>query len=160
MSWDELQPELVSMIEADKAGGIFMKLILYMVIGFGIFGTIIMMMAERIRELGVTIAIGMQRYTMGSILFIETILTGIVGSFFGILGSIPIVSYLYNNPIVLTGNAAKTMEEMGMEPLMYFSISPFVFYNQALTIFILTLIIGIYPIYKAYKLQVNQALRA
>lgn len=160
MSWDELQPELVSMIEADKAGGVFMKLILYMVVGFGIFGTIIMMMAERIRELGVTIAIGMQRYTMASILFIETILTGIVGSFFGIMGSIPIVFYLYNNPIVLTGNAAKTMQEMGMEPLMYFSMSPFVFYNQALVVFLLTLIIGIYPIYKAFKLKINQALRA
>lgn len=160
MSWDELQPELVSMIEADKAGGLFMKLILYMVVGFGIFGTIIMMMAERLRELGVTIAIGMQRYSMATILFIETVLTGIVGSFFGILGSIPIVNYLYKNPIVLTGNAAMTMEEMGMEPLMYFSMSPFVFYNQALVVFLLTLIIGIYPIYKAFKLQVNQALRA
>jgi len=118
------------------------------------------MMAERIRELGVTIAIGMQRHTMASILFIETILTGIVGSFAGIMGSIPIVFYLYNNPIVLTGNAAKTMQEMGMEPLMYFSISPFVFYNQALVVFLLTLIIGIYPISKAFKLKVNQALRA
>jgi len=160
MSWDELQPELVSMIEADRAGGIFMKLILYMVVGFGIFGTIIMMMAERLRELGVTLAIGMQRYSMASILFIETVLTGIVGSFLGILGSIPIVNYLYKNPIVLTGNAAMTMEEMGLEPLMYFSISPFVFYNQALVVFFLTLIIGIFPVYKAFKLKVNQALRA
>nr|MBC8488025.1 ABC transporter permease [Bacteroidota bacterium] len=40
MSWDELQPELVQMIEADRAGGVFMKLILYMVVAFGIFGTI------------------------------------------------------------------------------------------------------------------------
>ena len=160
MSWDELQPEIVSMIEADKAGGVFMKLILYMVVGFGIFGTIIMMIAERMRELGVTIAIGMQRYSMATILYIETVLTGIVGSFFGIVGSIPIVNYLYNNPIVLTGNAAKTMEEMGMEPLMYFSLSPFIFYNQALVVFILTLIIGIYPIYKAFNLKVNQALKA
>ncbi|MEZ5199594.1 MAG: FtsX-like permease family protein [Bacteroidales bacterium] len=160
MSWDELQPEIVSMIEADKAGGIFMKLILYMVVGFGIFGTIIMMIAERLRELGVTIAMGMQRYSMAAILFIETVLTGLVGSFFGILGSIPIVNYLYRNPIQLTGNAALTMEEMGMEPLMYFSISPFIFYNQALIVFLLTLIIGIFPIYKAFKLEVNQALRA
>ena len=160
MSWDELQPELVSMIEADKAGGLFMKLILYMVVAFGIFGTIIMMMAERMREIGVTIAIGMQRYNMATILFIETILTGVVGSFFGILGSIPIILYLYNNPIVLTGNAAQTMIDMGMEPLMYFSVGPFVFYNQALIVFIITLIIGIFPVYKAYKLKVNQALKA
>jgi ABC-type antimicrobial peptide transport system permease subunit len=52
------------------------------------------------------------------------------------------------------------MEEMGMEPLMYFSFSPFIFYNQALVVFFLTLVIGIYPIYRAFKLKVNQALRA
>ena len=77
MSWDELQPELVSMIEADKAGGVFMKAILYMIITFGIFGTILMMISERKRELGVMIAIGMQRHKLGIILFFETLIYGI-----------------------------------------------------------------------------------
>jgi len=159
-SWDELQPELVQMIEADRAGGLLMKLILYMVVGFGIFGTIIMMIAERMRELGVTIAVGMQRYTMAWIVFLETIFTGLIGSAFGIVGSIPIISYFYANPIKLTGDAAKTMIDMGIEPYMYFSWNPPVFYGQALVVFILTLVIAIYPIYKVYKLNVNQALRA
>ncbi|MBL7103033.1 MAG: ABC transporter permease [Bacteroidales bacterium] len=160
MSWDELQPELVQMIEADRAGGVFMKLILYMVVAFGIFGTIIMMMAERIRELGVTIAIGMQRFKMGTILFIETILTGIVGTLIGIIGSIPVISYFFNNPIKLTGDAAQTMIDMGIEPYLYFSWNPPVFYNQALVVFLITIIIGIFPVYKALNLKVNQALRA
>ncbi|MCD4788674.1 MAG: ABC transporter permease [Bacteroidales bacterium] len=160
MSWDELQPELVQMIEADRAGGVFMKLILYMVIAFGVFGTIIMMMAERIRELGVTIAVGMQRFKMGTILFIETILTGIVGTLIGIIGSIPVIGYFYNNPITLTGDAAKTMIDMGIEPYLYFSWNPQVFYNQALIVFIITIFVGIFPVYKALNLKVNQALRA
>jgi ABC-type lipoprotein release transport system permease subunit len=160
MSWDELQPELVQMIEADKAGGVFMKLILYMVVAFGIFGTIIMMIAERIRELGVTIAIGMQRYKMSTILFIETILTGITGTIAGILGSIPVIAYFFNNPIKLTGDAAQTMVDMGIEPYFYFSWNPPVFYNQALIVFIITIVVGIFPVYKAFKLKVNQALRA
>jgi ABC-type lipoprotein release transport system permease subunit len=160
MSWDELQPELVQIIEADRAGGVFMKLILYMVVGFGIFGTIIMMIAERIRELGVTIAIGMQRYKMSTILFIETILTGIVGTIAGILGSIPVIAYFFNNPIKLTGDSAQTMIDMGIEPYFYFSWNPPVFYNQALVVFIITIFVGIYPVYKAFKLKVNQALRA
>lgn len=160
MSWDELQPELVQMIEGDRAGGIFMKLILYLVVAFGIIGTIIMMMAERTRELGVTISIGMQRYSLATILYIETLLTGLVGSFIGIVVSIPLVVYLFKNPIPLTGNAAKTMIDMGMEPLMYFSQSPFVFYNQALTVFLITLIVGFIPVYKAFNLKLNQALKA
>ncbi|HDO27776.1 MAG TPA: ABC transporter permease, partial [Bacteroidetes bacterium] len=51
-SWAQLQPGLVSMIDADRAGGLFMKAILYMVIAFGIFATVLMMVAERKRELG------------------------------------------------------------------------------------------------------------
>jgi ABC-type lipoprotein release transport system permease subunit len=159
-SWDELQPELVQMIEADRAGGVVMKLILYMVVGFGILGTIIMMVAERKRELGVTIAIGMQRLTMAWMVFVETILTGLMGAFFGILGSIPVVSYFYANPIRLTGDAAQTMIEMGIEPYMYFSWNPIVFYGQALVVFIMTLAIAGYPVYKVFRLEVSSALRA
>lgn len=159
-SWDEMQPELVSMIEADRAGGIFMKLILYLVVGFGILGTIIMMMAERKREMGVTVAIGMQRRSLGSVLFLETILTGLLGSILGILGSIPIIFWIYNNPIKLTGDAAEMMISMGIEPYLYFAIHPFVFYNQALVVFCLTLFIGIFTIIKVFRLKVNQALRS
>ncbi len=160
MSWDELQPDLVSMIKADQAGGVFTKLILYMVVAFGIIGTIIMLMAERVREMGVTIAIGMQRSTMALVLFTETIFTGLLGAMAGIAGSIPLVVYFYNNPIKLSGNAAQTMIEMGLEPRMYFTLSPFVFYNQAITVFLITLVIGIFPIYRAFRLKINQALRA
>lgn len=159
-SWDEMQPELVQMIEGDRAGGVVMKLVLYMVVGFGILGTIIMMIAERKRELGVTIAIGMQKDAMAGIVFLETIMTGMVGAFFGIVGSLPLVNYLYSNPIPLSGDAAETMIAMGIEPNMYFSMTPLVFWGQALLVFLITLVISIYPIVKVRTIKVNQALRA
>ncbi len=159
-SWDELQPELVQMIEGDRAGGIVMKMILYMVVGFGILGTIIMMIAERTRELGVTIAVGMQKLTMSFILYIETILTGLLGTAAGIIGSIPVIAYFYKNPVPLTGDAAETMVQMGMEPYLYFSMNMPIFYNQALIVLFLSMIIGFYPIFKVFKIKVNQALRA
>ena len=61
MTWDEMQPEIVQMIEGDRAGAVIMKAVLYIVVGFGILGTIIMMVAERKRESGITVAIGMQK---------------------------------------------------------------------------------------------------
>jgi ABC-type lipoprotein release transport system permease subunit len=160
MSWSELQPELVSMIEADKAGGVFMKAILYMIITFGIFGTILMMISERKRELGVMIAIGMQRIKLGNILFLETFFMGILGAIAGILGSIPLTYYFYLHPIPLTGDAAGTMIEMGIEPLMYFSMHPRVFYVQAITVFVITMVIALFPIYKSFTLKLTEALRA
>ena len=160
MTWDEMQPELVQMIEADRAGAVMMKGILYIIIGFGILGTITMMLSERLREMGVMVAIGMQRIRLGIILFLETILIGLVGVASGFAASIPIIAYMYNNPIELTGDAANTMIDMGIEPYMYFSWIGKVFYNQVLTIFIITVLIGIFPLFRSIKLNVSQALRA
>lgn len=160
MSWDEMQPELVQMIEADRAGGVFMKALLYMIIGFGILGTIMMMVSERRREMGVMVAIGMQRFKLGNIIFLETLFIGFLGVLVGFLGSIPIIGYYFNNPIRLPADAAEIMIEMGIEPLLYFSWMPSVFYNQVITIFVITALIAIYPVYKSRTMKVNLALRA
>jgi ABC-type lipoprotein release transport system permease subunit len=61
MAWQEMMPELVQAIQADSAGGQIMLFILYMVITFGMFGTVFMMTAERKYEFGVLISIGMRR---------------------------------------------------------------------------------------------------
>lgn len=160
MSWQELQPALVQMIDGDKAAGLFMKSLLYIIITFGILGTILMMVSERKRELGVMIAIGMQRARLGTILFFETFFIGIIGAVAGILVSIPITYWYYLNPIPLTGDAAKTMIDMGIEPFMYFSIQPDVYYVQAIVVLIITLGISIYPIIKSFTLKLTSALRA
>lgn len=159
-TWDELQPELVSMIEGDAAGGLFIKAILYMIITFGIFGTILMMVSERKRELGVMIAIGMQRTKLSLILFFETLFMGLIGAVTGILVSIPFIYYLYKNPVPLSGDAAKAMAEMGIEPYMYFSMNADVFYVQALIVFIITAVIALLPVYKSFTLKLTTALRS
>ncbi len=160
MSWAELQPELVSMIDADRAGGLFMKSILYMIITFGIFGTILMMISERQRELGVMIAIGMQRLRLSTILFFETFFIGVIGALAGIAASLPLNYWFYHNPIPLEGDAAKTMIDMGIEPYMYFSMQPDIFYMQAFIVLVITMVISAYPVYKSFTLPVTSALRA
>lgn len=159
MSWDEMQPELVQMIEGDRAGGVIMKAILYMIIAFGILGTIMMMIAERRKELGLMVAVGMQKHKLAGILFYETLFMGIMGVLAGIIASIPIIIYIMHNPIPITGDAAKAMLDMGIEPLLIFSAPPRVFLNQMIIILILTLIISIYPLINVSKLNVIKYLR-
>lgn len=160
MSWEQMHPELLQMVEADRAGALVMKAILYIIIGFGVLGTIMMLVAERKREMGVMIAIGMQRFKLAFILFFETIYIGLIGVIAGFAGSIPLIAYFYHHPIPLTGDAAKTMEQMGIEPLMYFSWLPSVFYNQIITVFVITAFIAIYPVLTSHQLKVHLALRA
>lgn len=159
-TWNEMQPELKQMIDADRQGGTIMKVILYLVIGFGIFGTIIMMVSERKRELGVLVAIGMQKTRLAKILFTETIFIGIIGVLAGFAISMPIVFSMVSNPIPLSGEAAVAMETFGVEAAMFFSGKASVFYRQALVVLLLTFVIGFYPVLKAINLNLIKSLRA
>ncbi len=159
MNWKELQPELVQFIESDRASGTLMKGILYMVIGFGIFGTIIMMMAERKKELGVMIAIGMQKTKLGLVMFYETILFGLIGVITGFILSIPVIMIFVGNPIPLPENLQEAYLQYGFEPYLFFSMEPNVFINQMATVFALTLLISIYPFVKVLRMKVGNALR-
>ncbi|MBL7970352.1 MAG: ABC transporter permease, partial [Prolixibacteraceae bacterium] len=158
MSWEEMQPEVVQQIESDRAGGVIMKAILYVVIAFGIFGTIMMMIAERRREFGVMISIGMQKKKLAVILFIETLFIGLLGILSGIAVSLPLLFIQSKNPIPLTGETAKLMEDFGFEPYMFFSTAPEVFWQQAVSVFVLTLLIGIYPIIASLRIKEIKAL--
>jgi len=159
MTWDEMQPEIVQMIEGDRAGAVIMKAVLYIVVGFGILGTIIMMVAERKRETGITVAIGMQKRKLQSVMFYETLFMGLLGVFFGFLLSVPIIIVLLNHPIPLPGEVSEVYEKFGFEPLIYFGAQARVFVNQVITVFIISLFIALYPVIKIKNLKVADALR-
>lgn len=158
--WKDMNQLLLKQIQSDRDGGVITKGILYMIIAFGIFGTVMMMMSERRKEFGVIMAVGMRKYKLIMIVILETIFMGMIGVVAGVVVSIPLVYYFVFNPIPLTGQAAEMMLQMGFEPAMFFSMMPSVFYNQALTIFIFTLVIGIYPVLNLRKLKVMNALRS
>lgn len=159
MTWKEMMPAMVQQIESDRIGGYMFMMILYGIIMFGILGTIMMMMAERRRELGVMMAVGMQRHQLSWIIIFETLFIGLLGAMAGIAGSIPLIGYYLHHPIPLKGEAAAAMESYGWEPYMFFSADPKIFYTQAIIVFLITAILATYPAIKIYHTQVINALR-
>ena len=159
-SWDELQPELVSLIEGKLASGAVVKGLLFMIIGFGVLATIIMLMHERKRELGVMIAIGFQKTKIMVMIIIESFFIGIIGVIGGLIGSFPLVYYLYKNPIHVTGEMAETYQSMGFEPVIKFSADLQIFISPAITVFIIFALISFYQIYFVANLNTVNALRA
>ena len=160
MDWQEMNQMLLKQIESDRAGGVITKGILYMIIAFGMLGTVMMMAAERKKEFGVVLAVGMKKFKLVSIIVLETIFIGMIGVIAGIAASIPVLSYFVINPIPFTGQAAQMMEDMGFEPAMFFSMMPSVFYDQALIILVFSLVIGIYPLLFIRNLRIMNALHS
>lgn len=159
-AWDELQPALQSLIEGKIASGKLIKTFLFMVIGFGIWATIIMLMHERTRELGVMIAIGFQKTRIMAMILIESFLIGFIGVVAGIVLSLPFVAYLYVNPIHVTGQMAETYRSMGFEPVLKFGMDYNIFLVPAVIIFVIFTLISLYEIYFIVKLRPVVALRA
>lgn len=154
--WEKLLADLLKLMEFDQAGSKLMMMILYVVIAFGLFGTVLTMMIERQREFGMLISIGLKRRQLAMICFLETLMISFTGAIAGMIAAIPVVFWFYKNPIQLTGDMAQTMLDYGFEPIMPFSTDPGIFVSQAEIVLIMSLVIGLYPIYKVFKLNIME----
>lgn len=159
-NWQELNPTLKQQIEGDnKSGQVFVGL-LYLIVFFGIFGTVLMMIAEREREFGVLVAIGMRKAKLSMVVVIEMFFVGLVGTLAGMLASMPLVVYFNKNPYRLTGEVAKMYEDMGFDPVMPMAWIDQYFAWQALIILIMVVVACYIPLNRIRKMKVMNALRA
>lgn len=159
MGWRTLVPEIVQGIELDNISGKVMLLILYLVIGFGMFGTYLMMTTERKYEFGVMMAVGMKRTRLQSIVFLEIFMMTVMGVVAGISLSLPALIYFHFNPIYFGEEAAKAIENFGVEAVYAFSLDPAIFTNQAWAIFVMAIMLAAYPIWSIYRMKVVEAIR-
>ncbi len=157
MTWKETLPEIEQTITADSAGGLIMAFILYIIVVFGMFGTVLMMTEERKYEFGVLISIGMSRIRLFSIILVETVILSMIGVVLAVLVTYPISYYFYLNPInivTLMGEGADVMiEEFGFDPVVPFSISLDIPFSHALIIFTFSLLISVYPAIRIFRLN-------
>ena len=150
-SWEALLPQLKNIIETDKKEGYMFMFILYMVVSFGIFGTTLMMLAERRHEFGVLISIGMKKMKLAISVWIEIISLTFLGALFGMLAAFPICLYFNINPIPLGESLRKLTEEYGIEAVLQFSIRPGIFTTQAVVVFVLASVISVYSFIKLLR---------
>jgi len=160
LTWEQMLPELKQMFEADRVEGYVFMAILYLVISFGIFGTIVMILAERQHEFGVVVAIGMQRYSLGISVFLEIIIVTLLGAVIGMLGAYPFCLWFYYKPITFGAQFAEIYEGFGFEPVLQASVEPFVFIQQAVVVAILVSIIALYPLFRISLINANKAMRS
>ncbi len=160
MTWKEMIPELDQLFQAKMAQNVVMSGVLYLVIAFGIFGTILMMLNERLHEFGILIAIGMKKSLLSGVVVIEMVLMSVVGVVLGSVCIYPVVLHYHNHPIRLTGDMGKSSELYNIEPVMPFSINPSNFIVQAYVVLIIAVLLSLYAIFKIYKIRVIAAINS
>jgi len=159
MTWKEMMPELYQAFQADTGGAVIMLLVLYLIIGFGIFGTILMMTTERMYEYGVMVSVGMKRLRLIIVMVLETVMLAIIGILVGTGISIPLMYLMETNPIPLTGGMAETLIEYGFEPVMVGIMSTTILWSNVKVLVIIIAVVIIYPALVISKLKPVKAMR-
>ncbi len=157
LTWDVMLKDLLALMKFDIAGTMVMMGILYIVITFGLFGTILTMMIERQREFAMLFALGMKRAQLAVVCFLESVFITLAGILSGMAVAVPILLYFYHYPIQLRGDMADAMIDYGFEPIMPFSLDPVVFTSQAQIVVVISILVGLYPVYRVYRLKIMEA---
>jgi len=160
MTWQEMIPELYQTFQGKMAQNVIMSGILYLVIAFGIFGTILMMLNERMHEFGILIAIGMKKGILARVVVMEMVLMSVVGTLFGIAGAFPIVLYFRLHPIHMGGSWAQVAAKFNFQPIIQPSIDIHHFIIQGYAVLSIAIVLSMYAIFKIHKIKAIDAINS
>ena len=158
-TWKELAPELAYL---SQNAGIYMYLfvgIILFALLFGITNTMLMSVVDRIRELGVLIAIGMKKSKVFIMIVLETVFLSLTGGLLGIAIGMITIAYYGKTGIDLTAISV-SLESFGATAVLY-PILPLIMY-LVLTVMIVFAanMAALLPAWKATHLVPSEAIRA
>jgi len=156
--WRELLPDIA--MYADMMSfyaAVFMAIILF-ALGFGIVNTMLMVVLERTKELGMLMAIGMSTGRVFSMVIVETVLLSLVGGAIGMLAGMGLVGLFAHVGIDLSA-FAEGMEAMGFASIIYPQMDLFYYGEIALLVVCIGIFSAVYPARKAVKLVPAEAIR-
>jgi putative ABC transport system permease protein len=107
LGWDELMPDMVQFINMKHAGTYIFEFILFTIVAFGVMNTIQMSVYERIRELGIMMAIGTRPEQVRRMVHAESLLIAFMGVLLGSALGSALALYFTINPLDYSGLAGQ-----------------------------------------------------
>lgn len=158
-TWDEIMPEAGMYSSAMNYYLFIFLVIILLALGFGIVNTMLMAVLERIKELGMLMAIGMNKKRVFSMIMLETVFLGMTGAFIGMALSYGLIWYTGRTGLDLSSLYQEGFEAIGFSPMIYPTIGWQSFFQLILLVLLTGVLASIYPARKAMKLNPSEALR-
>jgi len=124
---------------------------------FGIINTMLMAVLERMRELGMLMAIGMTKTRVFFMVIIETIYLSLVGAPLGLLVGYLTISYYTTTGVDLT-EYSEGLEAFGYSSILYPYVDNNAYMIVTLGVMLMAVVASLYPARKAIKLNPVEAL--
>jgi len=159
MSWKKISPDLAMMTDMVSQFYLIFGIIILAALAFGIINTMLMVVLERTRELGILKAIGMNKKKIFSMIMLESVFLSLIGAVAGMIISYILIRITGNTGINLA-QAAEGFEALGYSAIVYPEINAGFFGIVTVLIIITGILSSIYPAMKALKLNPVEAIRA
>lgn len=158
MNWRALSPEMNYLTEAMDLYMYIFIIIILLALLFGIINTMLMVVMERTKEIGMLMAIGMNKLRIFSMIVLESILLTLTGGVVGIIIGTLFSRWRSNVPIDLSRWAAG-YEQLGYDAYVYLSLEAVMVVNITVLVILTGVVAALYPAYKALKNDPADALR-
>ena len=157
-SWREIVPEIAVIVDMfDQLMGIFMLIIL-LSLAFGIINTMLMAIMERTREIGMLMAIGMNKTRIFLMIVFETIFLVVTGGPLGLLLGYLTIGYFAKHGIDLA-SFSKALAGFGVSNMVNPQMATHNYTDIFFEVLLVALLASIYPAYRALKLNPVNAIR-
>jgi lipoprotein-releasing system permease protein len=154
VSWIEANAEILNLLNTQLALTNVFYALIYGIAGFGIANTLITIVAQRTREIGILKAMGASQKSIMAVFLFQSIILGAIGLLLGtILGYIATVA-LQNYRIEVPQEMYFGLQTLPLE------VQPLNFVYAAFFAFIINIISGIYPARKAAQLDPVKAIES
>jgi putative ABC transport system permease protein len=158
MSWKKLSPELAMMTDMVQQFYLIFGIIILAALAFGIINTMLMVVLERTKELGMLTAIGMNKKKVFSMIMLESVFVSQIGGVAGMAFSFVAISVTSKTGIDLS-QYAQGFEALGYSAKVYPQITAGFFGIVTVLIIITGILSSVYPALKALKLNPVEAIR-
>lgn len=156
--WKALSPELSMIIESFNLYTYIISGIILLALTFGIINTMLMSVLERIRELGMLMAIGLNKRKIFLMIMLETIYLTVIGSPIGLLVGWLTVKLLGKTGINIS-MFSEGLASYGFSSMIYPELEQEKYLIIVTMCLITAVLSAIYPAYKALQLNPSEAIR-
>jgi putative ABC transport system permease protein len=157
--WMELSPEAGYLVSAMDQYMAVIIIIILLALCFGIINTMLMVVLERVHELGMLMAIGMSRFKVFRMVMLETIYLSVTGGLLGIAAGFVICGHLQKVGLDLYF-WKDVYSSFGYSSFIYPVVNLKLIVFTGIMVILMGIISAIYPATKAVKLNPAEATRA
>ncbi|KXX70108.1 ABC transporter permease [Flammeovirga sp. SJP92] len=152
-TWREIVPELSALAESGNTNSYIILGIILFALGFGILNSMTMAIWERSRELGVLMAVGLERAKVFYMIVLETIYISMIGGVIGALLSVGLINYYGEHGIKYS-----EMSMAGFNNIVH-PVMPESFIPLFLMILLTAIVSALPPAFRAIRLNPAEAVR-